>query len=136
MNQVTKSKQVMKPSGALQDNFGKCNVIAELATALTGLCFGKLLHGDPEESIGSPRYLLQEILHVYPSVKNNAIELPLWLKVVSMKVYGKKNYAPLDRSTVPNLFSSSLCQRLALRLAKTSWKVTLADETVAAVRGA
>lgn len=131
MRKVKKIKKDKRPSSGLQEHFGRCNVVVELARTPTGLTFGQLVHGDIEEA----RKVLKRLLSknspkVRPFVLSGAVRLTWRLKIVLLKIYGTKRHGRSNTGAVPNLNSENECSHLALMATEVTGMVTVADGTV------
>ena len=130
-----KSKRSKTGILSIEHHVGIYDVISELAKASCGLTFGQLARGDAEEAKKRLRRMLSPSAKKKRTVAAPVGEIPRRLKIIRIAVSGTDAESLFDSGAIPNLLSSSLCQRLSLEVIKTDRRITVANGNKTGVTG-
>lgn len=141
-------KKTMKPRKAqkktlmglkhLNSFVPKYNVFQSFLSTSSGLRYRQLLRGGGESAQNDLRRVIKE----NKSKKNVFVPIasvPMWLKLVTIVVYGHQVQALLDSRTVPNLLSTDLATKIGIEVEESVKKIAVAhgenSETLVSVTG-
>lgn len=129
-NRKGKKKVKNSPKCTLKEHVKKCDVIAELANAQSGLAFGKVVRGDADLVKKEVNRLFARRAEQKKALAGHAHIRERHLSLINIHVYSTESQALFDTGAVPNIMSPQLINWLLLMPGGTSkhktvdnWKI-------------